>query len=197
MAIHLCHTLNDRLSTHLGRPSHPSIYEKLLALVRSISYRRLSGSALNWLGLPLNGMLIILISSVLFVVALTFAIRPYYRAHLGYGSPPLGIRCGFMSFACTPILIALAGKANVITLLTGISHEKLNVVHRWVAWITLGLAWVHTIPFFWISYTNGGAANVATQFFMGTTGRTEVKPSLTPRLYFLTKQHSGEVSHLF
>lgn len=76
--------------------------------------------------------------------------------------------------ACTSTVIALAGKANIITLLTGISHEKLNVVHRWVTWISFGLAWVRTLPFFWISYTDGGAANVATQFFMGTIGRTEV-----------------------
>jgi hypothetical protein len=89
----------------------------------------------------------------------------------------LAIRCGFMAFvgservilpdseqsqfsldnlyrviadptttrSCTPIVIALASKANITTLLTGIGHEKLNVVHRW---ISFGLAWVHTIPFF-------------------------------------------------
>jgi predicted ferric reductase len=107
------------------------------------------------------------------MTAITFGIRPYYRTHYGYGSPPLAIRSGFTAFACIPILVALAGKVNIVTILTGISHEKLNVVHRWVAWISFALAWVHTIPFFWISYTDGGYENGKVQFFMGTTGRTE------------------------
>ena len=167
--------LHDRrsFSTHEGK-SGPSSFQKAQALVRWFSYRHLSKGPLKWLKLPLNGMLTLLISSVVFMVVITFAIRPYYRAHYGYGSPPLAIRSGFTSFACIPILFALAGKANVISLLTGISHEKLNVIHRWVAWTSFGLAWVHTIPFFWISYTDGGAENVAMQFYMGDTGRTEV-----------------------
>ncbi|KAF8864439.1 hypothetical protein BDZ45DRAFT_797529 [Acephala macrosclerotiorum] len=56
-------------------------------------------------------------------------------------------------------MIAFAGKANLATLVTGISQEKLNIVHRWVAWMSFELAWAHTIPFFWVPYTDGGAAN--------------------------------------
>ncbi|ORY04196.1 ferric reductase like transmembrane component-domain-containing protein [Clohesyomyces aquaticus] len=161
------------LTASSQRNDKPSITQKMQALVRLFSHRHISQGPLKWLGLPLNGTLALLIAAVLFVVLITFAVQPYYRAHLGFGSPPLAIRSGFTAFACVPILMALAGKANVITLLTGISYEKLNVVHRWVAWISFGLSWVHTIPFFWISYTDGGAENVAMQFFMGDTGRTE------------------------
>jgi Ferric reductase like transmembrane component len=104
---------------------------------------------LDMLGLPSCGMLAFLLTTVLFLVVLMFA---YYREHLGYGSPPLAIRSGLMAFAYTPILIALAGKANIVTLLTGVSHEKLNVVHQWTAWMSFGFALAHTIPFFWHSY---------------------------------------------
>lgn len=38
-------------------------------------------------------------------------------------------------------------KANFISLVTGISHEKLNVFHNWVAWAMFVLALVHTFPF--------------------------------------------------
>jgi hypothetical protein len=92
-------------------------------------------------------VLALLFTSVLFLSLLTFVIRPYYRVHEGYGSPPIAIRTGLMAFACNPILGALAGKANVVTLLTGISHGKLNVVHRWVGWMTLALSLLHIIPF--------------------------------------------------
>jgi predicted ferric reductase len=54
-------------------------------------------------------------------------------------------------------MIALAGKANIITILTGYSHEKLNVFHRWTAWITFVLSLIHTIPFFVASLRMGQA----------------------------------------
>jgi uncharacterized membrane protein (DUF485 family) len=41
----------------------------------------------------------------------------------------------------------LGAKANPITALTGISHEKLNIWHNWVAWAMFVLALVHTFPF--------------------------------------------------
>ena len=41
----------------------------------------------------------------------------------------------------------LGAKANPITALTGISHEKLNVWHNWIAWAMFVLALVHTFPF--------------------------------------------------
>lgn len=41
----------------------------------------------------------------------------------------------------------LGAKANPITAITGISHEKLNVWHNWVAWAMFVLALIHTFPF--------------------------------------------------
>lgn len=41
----------------------------------------------------------------------------------------------------------LGAKANPISTLTGISHEKLNIWHNWVAWAMFVLALVHTFPF--------------------------------------------------
>lgn len=41
----------------------------------------------------------------------------------------------------------LATKANMISALTGVPHEKLQVFHRWVGWAMFVLALVHTFPF--------------------------------------------------
>lgn len=46
-----------------------------------------------------------------------------------------------------PFVFATAGKANWITLLTGVPHEKLQVFHRWIAYAFFFLALMHTFPF--------------------------------------------------
>lgn len=42
---------------------------------------------------------------------------------------------------------ATASKTNWITLVTGVSHEKLQVFHRWTAYAFFVLALMHTFPF--------------------------------------------------
>ncbi len=43
---------------------------------------------------------------------------------------------------------ATASKANWITLLIGVTHEKLQVFHRWISYAFFVLALMHTFPFF-------------------------------------------------
>lgn len=40
-----------------------------------------------------------------------------------------------MAVAILPFQVLLATKWNLITCLTGVSHEKLQVFHRWMGWI--------------------------------------------------------------
>lgn len=42
---------------------------------------------------------------------------------------------------------ATSSKANWITLVTGVPHEKLQVFHRWTAYAFFVLALMHTFPF--------------------------------------------------
>nr|VWP00534.1 Pre-mRNA-splicing ATP-dependent RNA helicase PRP28 (EC [Ganoderma boninense] len=44
-----------------------------------------------------------------------------------------------------PFIVALAGKNNIISFLTGIGHEKLNVLHRAAARTCLILLWIHAL----------------------------------------------------
>ncbi|WYZ44867.1 hypothetical protein EsH8_VIII_000183 [Colletotrichum jinshuiense] len=87
----------------------------------------------------------------MFFLAMTLGPRPYYwpnTKEISFGnSPPLATRAGYMALACMPFLFILGAKANPISAVTGISHEKLNVWHNWVAWAMFALALVHTFPF--------------------------------------------------
>lgn len=125
----------------------PSLKSKAQAALRMVAYRRVPGGISDRFGLPSLGILLFMGLVLLYLLCLTFWAKPYYRLYRGYGSPPIGVRTGLMAVATTPLLIALSGKANLVTLLTGIGHEKLNVFHRWVGWITFGLSVAHTIPF--------------------------------------------------
>ena len=142
-----------------------SVWHKLQAYRRFVTYRRLNGALGDSLGLPSMGMLIFLVTGVAVLIAMTFAIRPYYREKEGYGSPPVAIRAGLMAASFTPLLVALVGKVNLITLMTGIGYEKLNVIHRWIGWSTFVLAIVHTVPFIVAPLKDGGYAQLHHQFY--------------------------------
>jgi len=138
---------------------------KALALCRALSYRSVGGpTAARW-GVPKLGMLIFGIFTLLFFLLMTFLVHPYYRERRGYGSPPLAVRTGLMSTALIPLIVALSGKVNIVTWLTGISHEKLNIFHRWASYLCLFLAVVHTVPFIVTPLQTCGAAGLRAQFY--------------------------------
>lgn len=53
----------------------------------------------------------------------------------------------FKSLTNANTLSATATKTNWITLVTGVSHEKLQVFHRWIAYAFFILSLMHTFPF--------------------------------------------------
>ncbi|CEJ55062.1 hypothetical protein PMG11_01339 [Penicillium brasilianum] len=125
-----------------------SLLSRVFAGFRFLSYKgwRLRGWNTQSIGMFLLGA-----AGLVFFLAMTLGPRPYYwpnTKEISYGnSPPIATRTGFMALACMPFLIVLGAKANPITALTGISHEKLNVWHNWVAWAMFVLALTHTFPF--------------------------------------------------
>ncbi|KAF8607662.1 hypothetical protein BDV93DRAFT_603451 [Ceratobasidium sp. AG-I] len=84
-------------------------------------------------------------------VAETLVSIGYLAALLTWGfisSPNLTVtywanRAAHLATSQTPLIVALAGKNNIVTLITGIGYEKLNVLHRASARSTLILIWVH------------------------------------------------------
>jgi predicted ferric reductase len=86
--------------------------------------------------------------AVSFVTIYCFLQQPLYWQSIRFGSPPLAIRSGMIAVAMTPWIAATSTKANILTLITGIGPERLNVFHRWLGYLCLFLSLVHMIPFY-------------------------------------------------
>ncbi|KAJ4984355.1 ferric reductase transmembrane [Stagonosporopsis vannaccii] len=125
----------------------PLIWQKLIAFVRFLSYRGFHISVLRWNSAPV-GLLLVGASGAAYFFCMDLIPQPYYWSTEDFGgSPPLGTRSGWMALACMPFVFATASKTNWITLTTGVSHEKLQVFHRWTAYAFFLLALMHTFPF--------------------------------------------------
>ena len=124
---------------------------KLTALVRFVVYRPIPiirYRKKREFSFPGAGAAFIIFAAMAFVTLYTFLPQPYYYGTLAFGSPPLAVRAGMIAVAMMPWVIALSMKSNLITWMTGIGPERLNVLHRWGAYIMLFLSLVHTVPFY-------------------------------------------------
>ncbi|EMD40636.1 hypothetical protein CERSUDRAFT_111219 [Gelatoporia subvermispora B] len=54
-------------------------------------------------------------------------------------------RAAHLASCQLPLIVALAGKNNIISFFTGVGHEKLNVLHRAAARTCLIFLWIHAI----------------------------------------------------
>ena len=127
------------------------IVNDTLALFRWVFYRPVP--EVKWgkktlLSFPSLAVITILSIALAFVTLWCFLPQPLYWQSIAFGSPPLAIRAGMLSVAMTPWIIALSMKANLISMMTGIGHDRLGVFHRWGGYLCLFLALVHTVPFY-------------------------------------------------
>ncbi|ESK92154.1 ferric-chelate reductase [Moniliophthora roreri MCA 2997] len=125
-----------------------SLVDRGAAIIRYTVARQYRVRLFHWYSPPLAA--IIAISAILtFIMALTLGPRPYLwpNLHVMGHSPPIATRTGWLSIAIMPFMIAFATKVNWIGVLTGTSHEKLQVFHRWTAFIMYITSLVHTFPF--------------------------------------------------
>ncbi|KAB5560270.1 ferric reductase like transmembrane component-domain-containing protein [Coniochaeta sp. 2T2.1] len=86
--------------------------------------------------------------ALVFVTIYCFLLQPLYWESIRYGSPPLAIRAGMIAVAMTPWIIVTSMKWNILTVITGIGPERLNVFHRWLSYLCLFLSLIHMIPFY-------------------------------------------------
>lgn len=177
MIVYIFHVLENQRAFPPSSTGKTSVSNKVIAFLRWISYRRIHGRFADSFSLPAMGMLIFTLFTCLYLLLLTFVQRPYYRGHRGYGSPPLAVRTGLMATALTPIIVALSGKVNFVTMLTGIGHEKLNALHRYTSYMCLFLSIVHTVPFIVAPLKDGGAKQLRKQYYK--PGGYEVSFSLS------------------
>ncbi|KAK3673111.1 hypothetical protein LTR78_006951 [Recurvomyces mirabilis] len=97
---------------------------------------------------PSISIVAIVFAALAFVLLYCFIPQPLFWQSISFGSPPVAIRAGMIAVAMVPWIVALSMKANFISVITGIGHERLNALHRWLAYICLVLSLVHTIPFY-------------------------------------------------
>jgi predicted ferric reductase len=180
------HNLGTANSTNMlfpreQAPVHPThdvesslsipIVNKFLALVRYVVYRPVPSIRYGKKELPFPSLSVIVLTTAAFllVILYSFIPQPLYYASIAFGSPPLAIRAGMFSVATIPWIIAISMKANFVSLITGVGHERLNVLHRWLGYICLVLALIHMIPFYITPVWTQGALQVyqAQGYFWG------------------------------
>ncbi|KAJ6445802.1 Flavoprotein transmembrane component [Purpureocillium lavendulum] len=152
-------TLVRLLSAYAPASIRSPGWQRCVSACRFLSYKswRLGG----WTSQPL-GVVLLTCAGAVFLAALTLGPKPYYwptDAHYG-NSPPIATRTGWLALACLPFILALGAKANMVTALTGVPPEKLNVWHNYISWAMFVLALIHTFPFIIFHNTKGDTAEV-------------------------------------
>ncbi|KAL2142437.1 hypothetical protein VTI28DRAFT_1146 [Corynascus sepedonium] len=105
-----------------------------------------------------------------FVTIFSFLQQPLYWQSIRFGSPPLAIRSGMIAVAMTPWIFATSAKANILSVITGIGPERLNVFHRWLGYICLFMSLVHMIPFYIQPVWEDGGMQVFEKLFPPGSG---------------------------
>ncbi|KAL4932338.1 ferric reductase family protein [Aspergillus undulatus] len=127
-----------------------ALWQKGTAASRFLAYRGVRLPVIGYWAASL-GMVALISIGIIFFFAMTLGPRPYYWPNtdeVSYGgSPPLATRAGWMAVALLPFVLVLGSKANVISALTGVPHERLQVFHHWTSYAMFVLALVHTFPF--------------------------------------------------
>ena len=155
----------------------------IVSLFRWIFYRPVPALRIRRLHIvfPSLGATAVVAISLIFCMLYTFIPQPFYYESISYGSPPLAIRAGMISVAMMPWIIGLSMKVNFITFLTGIGHERLNVLHRWGGYLCLLMALIHTIPFYIQAHRDRGGFETyklyfTQQYYIFTTGIAALVP---------------------
>ena len=163
-----------------------------IAVIRWFFYR--PTPVLKWrkhrMTLPTGGVVFLVSIAFVFVALYTFLPQPWYYTSIAFGSPPLAIRAGMIAVSLLPWIVALSMKANMISMLTGIGHEKLNVLHRWAAYLMLFLSLIHMVPFYITPIWDQGGLVTFKSYFQGqayiyTTGIAAMVPLLLLVLHSL------------
>ncbi|KAK5702691.1 ferric-chelate reductase Frp1 [Elasticomyces elasticus] len=119
-------------------------FATVTAIAREVTYFDLTPyrlpSSVRWFKIPPVGTIVLLITYLAFVLALEFINDSVPGAQFWQAR---GIRAGWLAVAQVPLTILLVGRNNLFTLTTGVSYERLNVLHRWSARVMLLMAIFH------------------------------------------------------
>ncbi|SPO04579.1 related to ferric reductase (metalloreductase) [Cephalotrichum gorgonifer] len=132
-------------------PSRPTgalsqVWATTTALCRELSYPQLHVPLrrLSWASPPPLGRVLILLAYWAVIVYMMAAGAVVDDA---YFWERIGFRNAWVTVTQVPLLYMLSMKINPITLVTGLSHERLNWLHRWVARTVFVTATMHGFHF--------------------------------------------------
>jgi ferric-chelate reductase len=129
------------------RPAIPSnFFSKsvacLTAIGREATYAQYTPKSSRFFKIPPVGTITLLVGYLAWVILLEFVNNDIEGAQ---HFTSLGVRAAWLGVAQVPLLILLAGKNNLIGAVVGVSYERLNVLHRWVARVLLVLVTLHML----------------------------------------------------
>lgn len=133
-------------------PTRPSNFflkgwATVTAIGREVGYPQLyvRGRGFSWLTPPPLGRIIVLL--VYWAIVIYMMTKDAVIHDVNFWER-LGFRNAWVTIMQLPLLFLLASKANVLGLLVGTSHERLNWFHRWVARTMFVTASVHGWHFY-------------------------------------------------
>lgn len=143
-----------------------------LALFRWIFYRPIPDIVWRRHRFTFSSLAVLAVGfiALAFVTIYTFLQQPLYWQSIQYGSPPVAIRAGMLAVAMTPWIVATSMKANLLTMITGIGPERLNVFHRWAGYLCLFLSLIHTVPFYVQPVWDDGGMAIFSKLFPEGSG---------------------------
>ncbi|KAH8688812.1 putative metalloreductase [Talaromyces proteolyticus] len=127
----------QRLCDKSSTPSKPksiffSTYATITATAREVANTTLRPIALGNCTLrlaPLGPVSLVLANLVTIIVMMFYG----FDTLDNYSWENIGYRAGYMTICQLPLVILLAGKQNIIGLLTGTSYERLSWYHQWIS----------------------------------------------------------------
>ncbi|KAJ5656311.1 hypothetical protein N7507_008261 [Penicillium longicatenatum] len=127
-----------------ARPASPSnrvtsALAGCTAVLREISYHQLTFTN-SWLRIPTIGSIVLILGYFGYIMGLQFYEWDYPGAQYWQAQ---SIRAGWLTIAQFPLVLLLAGKRNLIGYAVGVSYERLQILHRWVARVMLLTATIH------------------------------------------------------
>lgn len=152
------HNRRNKTGARLKMPER-TLYDRVSTHARSFAYRRWHRTAQISIG-----MSTLIIAGYSYPGLYIFTQRPFYARTPELGPPPLSGRAGMIAVAMVPFVIALGMKASLVSLVTGVGHEKLNVLHRWLGLLMGLLSVVHAVPFLVEPVVNEGWDALRTRF---------------------------------
>jgi len=141
--------------------SERSLFDRMSLHFRAFCYLR---SSVTGLATTSFGLGALILAGFIYPLLYVFSQHPYYEREPRFGPPPLTGRSGMIALAMTPFIILLGMKANLISMVTGMGHEKLNVLHRWLGFVCGFFSLVHSVPYIVEPLKNGGWAKLAENF---------------------------------